>query len=470
MKSKILVIDDDVLVTTSLKRALEKEDFLIEICSDGKAVIDSVTTYQPDMILLDIFLGEVNGIDILKQLQKDYNHIPIVMITGYADVQTAVTAIKLGAIDFILKPINLDQLELIITKTLKQISLQKEVNRLRVMYQEGEITREIFGQSKAITSTLDAVEKISRSESTTILIEGESGSGKEMIAKFIHFNSPRRNGPFITINCGAIPKELAESEFFGSEKGAYTGAGEKTRMGKFELADGGTIMLDEIAELSLDLQVKLLRVLQEKKFFRLGGTKEINVNVRVIAATNRDLKKCVEEKTFREDLYYRLNVATVYVPPLRYREGDIPFLAYTFLQEFSKTFAKGVKAISPEAMNLMENYNWPGNVRELRNSIERGVLLLNSDTFREDHLKFIESDKNIKETGRDLDRYDLKIPKQGISIDVVLRDLIVKTLEITGGNQVRAAKILGLSRSKLRYRMEQLNLEVKRQIIDENFK
>jgi len=308
---------------------------------------------------------------------------------------------------------------------------------------------------------------MSQSDSTTILIEGESGSGKEMIAKFIHYNSSRKNGPFITINCGAIPRELAESEFFGSEKGAYTGAGEKTRMGKFELADGGTIMLDEIAELSLDLQVKLLRVLQERKYFRLGGTKEINVNVRIIAATNKDLRKCVDDKTFREDLYYRLNVATIYVPPLRYREGDVNFLAYAFLDEFNKAFGKDVKRIDPELLEIMQKYHWPGNVRELRNSIERAVLLMTGDTIRPDHMKFLESDK-IASNQKDGEKYMLNIPRSGISIDVVLRDLIMKTLEITGGNQVRAAKILGLSRSKLRYRMEQLNLEVKRQIIDEN--
>lgn len=467
MESKILVIDDDSLVTTSLKRALSKDTYNVEICENGNEVLENVNKHQPDMILLDIFLGDVNGIDVLKQLQKDHFHIPVVMITGYADVQTAVTAIKLGAIDFILKPINLDQLELIIAKTLRQVQLQKEVNRLRLLHEEGEIIREMFGKSKTIVSTLDAVQKMSQSESTTILIEGESGSGKEMIAKFIHYNSPRSNGPFITINCGAIPRELAESEFFGSEKGAYTGAGEKTRMGKFELADGGTIMLDEIAELNPDLQVKLLRVLQERKFFRLGGTKEINVNVRIIAATNKDLRKCVDEKTFREDLFYRLNVATVYVPPLRYRESDVNFLAHTFLDEFNKSFGKEVKRIDPELLNMMQKYHWPGNVRELRNSIERAVLLMSGDTIRPDHMKFLESDK-IAGFKKEEDKYLLNIPKNGISIEVVLRDLIVKTLEITGGNQVRAAKILGLSRSKLRYRMEQLNLEVKRQIIDDN--
>jgi two-component system NtrC family response regulator len=384
------------------------------------------------------------------------------MITGFADVQTAVNAIKMGAIDFILKPINIDQLELIINKTLKQVALQKEVQRLKLITKEGEITREMFGNSRAIRSTLDAVEKIAMSEGTTILIEGESGVGKEMIARYIHSISSRREGPFIAINCGAIPKELAESELFGSEKGAYTGAGEKTRIGKFEVADGGTILLDEIGELSLELQVKLLRVLQEKKFFRLGGTKEISVNVRIIAATNKDLRQAVSEKTFREDLYYRLNVATIYVPPLRDRKEDIPVLAMRFIDEFNKAFNKQIKRISPDAIDMMMNYSWPGNVRELRNTIERAVLLITGDELKPEHLNFIEKDKTIKSFTDD--EYVLKIPKQGIKMEQVVRDLIIKTLEITDGNQIQAAKILGISRSKLRYRMEQLNIEVKKQI------
>jgi len=384
------------------------------------------------------------------------------MITGFADVQTAVNAIKMGAIDFILKPINIDQLELIINKTLKQVSLQKELQRLKLITKEGEITREMFGNSRAIRSTLDAVEKIAMSEGTTILIEGESGVGKEMIARYIHNISSRRDGPFVAINCGAIPKELAESELFGSEKGAYTGAGEKTRIGKFEVADGGTILLDEIGELSLELQVKLLRVLQDKKFFRLGGTKEIGVNVRIIAATNKDLRQAVSAKTFREDLYYRLNVATIYVPPLRERKEDIPLLATIFIDEFNKAFNKQIKKISPEAIDIMMNYSWPGNVRELRNTIERAVLLINLDELKPEHLNFLEKDKSVK-TLLD-DEYVLKIPKQGIKMDQVVRDLIIKTLEISDGNQIQAAKILGISRSKLRYRMEQLKIEVKKHI------
>ncbi|MCR4417003.1 MAG: sigma-54 dependent transcriptional regulator [Ignavibacteria bacterium] len=462
MKQKILIIDDDELVTSSLKRALAQSGYEIEIASSGKLGIEKVEKENPDMVLLDIFLGDLNGMEVLKKIFLINPDLPVVMITGFADVQTAVNAIKMGAIDFILKPINVDQLELIINKTLKHVALQKEVQRLKLITKEGDITREMFGQSRAIKSTLDAVEKIAISEGTTILIEGESGVGKEMIARYIHNISSRREGPFVAINCGAIPKELAESELFGSEKGAYTGASEKTRIGKFEIADGGTILLDEIGELSLELQVKLLRVLQEKKFFRLGGTKEISVNVRIIAATNKDLRQAVSEKTFREDLYYRLNVATIYVPPLRERKDDIPFLAMNFVDEFNKTFNKQIKKISPEALDMMLNYSWPGNVRELRNTIERAVLLISGDELKPEHLNFIEKDKSTQNI---IDNeYILKIPKQGIKMDQVVRDLIIQTLEITDGNQIQAAKILGISRSKLRYRMEQLKIEVKKQV------
>lgn len=461
MKQRILVIDDDELVTTSLKRALNQSGYQVEVALSGKAGLKEIENSEPDMVLLDIFLGDYNGLEVLKKIQSINPDLPVVMITGFADVQTAVNAIKMGAIDFILKPINLDQLELIINKTLKQVALQKEIQRLRLLSKEGEITREMFGNSRAIRSTLDAVEKIATSEGTTILIEGESGSGKEMIARYIHNISSRRDGPFIAINCGAIPKELAESELFGSEKGAYTGAGDKTRIGKFELADGGTILLDEIGELSLDLQVKLLRVLQEKKFFRLGGTKEISVNVRIIAATNKDLRKAVAEKTFREDLYYRLNVASIYVPPLRERKEDIPLLAMAFVDEFNKSLNRNIKRISPEALELLQTYSWPGNIRELRNTIERAVLLSSGEELKPEHLSFVEK---VTENSTSSDEYILKIPKSGVKMDQVVRDLIIQTLEITDGNQIQAAKVLGISRSKLRYRMEQLKIEVKKQV------
>ena len=462
MNFKILLIDDDNLVCLSLKKILVKFGYDVEICMNGDEVFDKIKEHDPDIILLDIYLTTHNGLDLLKTFSKAYPHIPVIMITGYSDVKMAVTAIKSGAFDFLLKPIDLDQLQLVLSKASDKIALSSEVDKLHILMQGTELTREFFGKSKKIQRILNSVEKLAMSSDTTILIEGESGTGKEGLAKYIHQNSSRKNSPFIEINCAAIPKELAESELFGHEKGAFTGAAQKTKLGKFELAEGGTILLDEIGELSMDLQVKLLRVLQEKKFYRVGGEKEVKVNVRVLAATNKNLEEEVQKGNFREDLYYRLNVAKVVVPPLRERLEDIPILSYSFLREFSKKFDKEVNGISSDALAILEAYRWKGNIRELRNVMERVVLLIEENEVKEHHLSsLVSNDKNDKETD---ENFVLKIPPKGVKIDLVLKILILKTLNITNGNQVKAAKILGLSRSKLRYRMEQLGIEVTKNI------
>jgi len=457
MQFNILIIDDDNLVCMSLKRVLQKMGYEVETCMDGGKVYDKIHEFKPDVILLDIYLTDYNGLDILKTLQKEFFHIPVIMITAYSDVKMAVTAMKTGAFDFLLKPIDLDQLQLVLNKCLDHLKLRGEVDRLHSLIKEDEIPKEFFGKSKIMLRMVNFVEKLAKAGDTTILIEGESGTGKELFAKFIHQHSPRKDQSFITINCAAIPKELAESELFGHEKGAFTGAAQKTKLGKFELANGGTILLDEIGELSLDLQVKLLRVLQERNFYRLGGEKEISVDVRVIAATNRNLEDECAKGNFREDLYYRLNVAKVNVPPLRDRKEDIAQMAYSFVKEFSVKFNKQLKGVHKDALTLLENQYWKGNVRELRNAIERAMLMVEGDELREQNLGFLVNNKNQEV---DEDRFILKIPKKGVKIDDVLKTLILKTLEITKGNQVKAAKILGLTRSKLRYRMEQLKIEV----------
>lgn len=458
---KVMIVDDDNLICISLKKVLVKMGYDVEACMEGEKVLERVTEYQPDVILLDIYLTSHNGLEILKSLQKSFYDIPVIMITGYSDVKIAVTAMKSGAFDFLLKPIDLEQLELVLNKCLSHLKLKTEVERFQNLFKEDEITREYFGKSKSIVKIVNAVEKLAKSGDTTVLIEGESGTGKEVFARFIHQQSPRNTSPFITISCAAIPKELAESELFGHEKGAFTGAQQKTKLGKFELADGGTLLLDEIGELSLDLQVKLLRVLQEKSFYRLGGEKEIAVNVRVLAATNRDLEAEVQKGNFREDLYYRLNVAKIYIPPLRERKEDIPALAYRFLKEFEIKFNKQIKGFDQNAIEFLENQYWKGNIRELKNAIERAVLMIDGDEIKEQNLSFLSSTKNQLP---DDDKFTLKIPSKGIKIDVVLKTLILRTLDITKGNQVKAAKVLGLSRSKLRYRMEQLGIEVTKKI------
>ncbi|MFH0734124.1 MAG: sigma-54 dependent transcriptional regulator [bacterium] len=461
MKPRILIIDDDNLICLSLKKILVKLDYDVEICMDGGKVFNIIEIANPDIILLDIYLTSHNGLDILKDLQKKYFDIPVVMITAYSDVRIAVSAMKAGAYDFLLKPIDLEQLNRVLDKCVSHLKLRREVETLRSIVGEDIISRDIFGKSKPIVKLIKEVEKLSSSGDTTILIEGESGTGKEVLAKYIHQISPRNNKVFISINCGSIPKELAESELFGHEKGAFTGASQKTKLGKFELAEGGTILLDEIGELSFEMQVKLLRVLQERKFYRLGGEREVVVNVRILAATNKNLEDEVKKGNFREDLFYRINVAKLTIPPLRDRKEDIPVLAYSFIDEFSKKFNKQIIEVDEKVLTLLKMQNWKGNIRELRNAFERAVLMLDGNRLKESHFNFL---RNPQEEILQSNSFVLQIPTEGIAIDVVLKSLIQKTLEITKGNQVRAAKVLGLSRSKLRYRMEQLNLEVTKQI------
>ncbi|HZW38657.1 MAG TPA: sigma-54 dependent transcriptional regulator [Ignavibacteriaceae bacterium] len=457
MKYKILLIDDDDLVCISLKKVLLKLGYDVDICMTAGESIEKVYSFEPDLLLLDIYLTTHNGLELLKEFQKKFPELPVIMITGYSDVKMAVSAIKAGALDFLLKPIDLEQLKFTLNKLTDSLELKAEVNKLHALLKEDEISKEYFGASTKIRRLVNSVEKLAKSSDTTILLEGESGTGKEVFARFIHQQSPRRNEVFIPINCSAIPKELAESELFGHEKGAFTGASQKTKSGKFELANGGTLLLDEIGELTLSLQSKLLRVLQEKKFYRLGGEKEISVDVRIIAATNKNLEEEVKKGNFREDLFYRLNVARVVIPPLRERKEDAVMLIYSFIKEFSSKFGKNIKGIDDAALNFLVNYSWKGNIRELKNVMERAILLLEEDELREKHFSFLQPPRNDNSND---DGFLLKIPHKGIKIDVVLKTLILKTLKITNGNQVKAAKILGLSRSKLRYRMEQLGIEV----------
>lgn len=462
MSNRILIIDDDELVCQSLRKILVKFGYETEYITDADKSLIKIEEFDPDVIILDIYLTTANGLEVLKNIHSKFLNIPVVMITAYADVNIAIKALKLGATDFLLKPLDLDQLKIIIERVIESKKLKIEVEKLHELIKEDFITKEMFGKSNKIQKVVNAAEKLAKSYDTTILIEGESGTGKEMFAKFIHQQSPRRNGPFIRINCSTIPRELAESELFGHEKGAFTGALQKTKMGKFELASGGTILLDEIAELSPEMQVKLLRVLQEKKFFRLGGEKEIEVDLRVLAATNKRLEDEVKKGNFREDLFYRLNVGYIYIPPLRERKEDILFLAFSFLKEFDSKFERNIKGFDSAAIELLKEYPWKGNIRELKNVIERITILLEENEVKEKHLQFLKP--AINQYNLSEDKFILKIPSKGIAIDFVIKKLIEDTLKITNGNQLKAAKILGLTRSKLRYRMEQLGIELTKNI------
>lgn len=459
MLHKVLIVDDDQLVSASLKKALIRLNFDVDVCLNGDEVFESIQRYDPDLILLDIYLTTHNGIEILKEIKIKYSEIPVIMITGYADVDIAVNAMKYGAYDFLLKPLDIQQLNTVLKKAADNINLKKEVTVLQNLLKQEELAPEFFGRSNKIQRVVKTAQKLAKSSDTTVLIEGESGTGKEIFARFIHQKSPRKEGNFIQINCGTIPKDLAESELFGYEKGAFTGAAQKTKLGKFELAEKGTILLDEIGELTPDLQVKLLRVLQEKKFYRVGGEKEVEVDVRVLAATNKNLEDEVRAGRFREDLFFRLNVAKIEIPPLRERIEDIPQLAYSILNEFNNKFQKNVSDIDPEAMESLKTYSWKGNIRELRNVIERALLLIDEEkTLRSHFFSFMPGLYSGED--KKYDSFSLKIPHHGIKMDRVIKELILKTLKITNGNQVKAAKILGLSRSKLRYRMEQLKITV----------
>jgi len=458
-KARILVADDEVILGNTLKKILGELGYMVTLCSRGEEFFQYLEEQKPDLILLDIYLGEVNGIQLLNRMRAEAWEMPVIMMTAHSDVSLAVRAMKEGAADFVVKPFDLNHLGVLIEKNLDHARLQTRVKLLQVELEEERSRSGIIGKSPALRRALETAEKLAEGENTTVLLEGESGTGKELMARFIHQQSSRRDKAFITLNCGAIPKELAESEFFGYEKGAFTGATEKMKQGKFELADGGTILLDEIRELSLDMQVKLLRVLEEKRFYRLGGTKEISVDVRVIAASNKELAREVEEGRFREDLFYRLNVASVRIPPLRSRREDVGELSGTFLAEFCRRFNRPTPQISPEALRYLEALPWKGNVRELRNAMERVVLLNNVSVLTAEHFGFLRaSGSGTAATAGNGKSFVLEIPAQGIRMSEVVKDLILKTLDIVGGNQVQAAKVLGLTRSKLRYRMEQLGI------------
>jgi DNA-binding NtrC family response regulator len=461
-KGRVLIADDEVALATSLQRILGNSGYQVFVCTRGQDFKSTLSVSNPDLVLLDIFLGDMNGVQLLKQMKIDGWDIPVLMMTGNADVSLAVQAMKEGAADFVVKPFDLNHLVVLIDKNLEHARLAAKVQLLQEELEEQRSRSGILGGSMVIRRILETAEKLAVGENTTVLLEGESGTGKELFARFIYQKSSRADKQFVIVNCGAIPKDLAESEFFGYEKGAFTGATEKMKQGKFELADSGTILLDEIGELSLDMQVKLLRVLEDKTFYRLGGTREIEVDVRVIAATNRDLHKEVEAGRFREDLYYRLNVASIKIPPLRQRKEDIAALTFAFLQEFAKKFNKPGSRLSPEALRFLEQLVWKGNVRELRNAIERVVLLNSSPTLTTEHFSFLDS-KAESVVGIDAPltgkKFVLQISPKGIELKEVLKDLILQTLSITGGNQVQAAKILGVTRSKLRYRMEQLGIQ-----------
>ena len=451
MRFKILVIDDEAILRDSLEVALRTSGYEVMTERTGEEGLERFRKENPDLVLLDHWLPGINGDEVLRRIKEENPEIPIIIMTAQGSIELAVNSMKMGAFDFLVKPFELDQVEDLIKKGLDRIRLKKEVEWLRAQYQEKFPSGGIIGVSQKMKDLLGLAEKLAQSSDTTVLIEGETGTGKELLAEYVHFLSPRSSFPFIPINCGAIPKDLFESEVFGYDKGAFTGALEKGKMGKVEAAEKGTLFLDEVGELPPSAQVKVLRVLDEKEYFKVGGVEKKKADVRIIAATNRDLESEVQKGSFRDDLYFRLNVVKLHIPPLRERKEDILPLFRFFLDRFNKQFKKSFVQISQEAEERIVSYPWLGNIRELRNTAERIVLLEKGDTILGKHLSFLSEESEPPEGGI---QFRPHLPSQGIILDEVEKHYILEALRMKKGNKLQAAKMLGISRSAFLYRMQ----------------
>jgi two-component system, NtrC family, response regulator AtoC len=456
MNFKILVIDDEPILRDSLQVALSTSGYQVQTARTGEEGLELFRKENPDLILLDHWLPGMNGDEVLRRIKEENGEVPIIIMTAQGSIEVAVSSMKLGAFDFVVKPFELDQIETLVRRGLDRIRLKKEVEWLRAQYEENFRSGGIIGVSQKLKDLLWMAERLAQSSETTVLIEGETGTGKELLAEYIHFLSPRSSFPFIPVNCGAIPKDLFESEFFGYEKGAFTGALEKGKAGKVEVAEKGTLFLDEVGELSPSAQVKILRVLEEKEYFKVGGVERKKADVRIIAATNKDLKAEVGKENFRDDLYFRLNVVKLQVPPLRERKEDILPLFRFFIDRFNQQFKKEFVRISEEAEEMVLSFPWPGNIRELRNAVERIVLLEKGDTILAKHLSFL-MEKEVRASGETHLRPF--IPPQGIVLEDVEKEYLLEALRMKKGKKIQAAKILGISRSALLYRMKKYGIE-----------
>jgi len=451
-KKKILIVDDDASHRLMLKATLSAEGYEIYEAADGEEAIKMVEEQFYDLIMLDLKMKKVDGIEALQRIKEISPAIPVLIMTAYASVKTAVQGLKLGAFDYMVKPLDMEEVKLNIEKALNYFQMKVENKVLKERLDLEFDFSSIIGKSKKMREVFEILTMAAPSDAT-ILILGESGTGKELIANAIHQNSLRKDKPFIKVNCAALPEGLLESELFGHEKGAFTGAVSR-RLGRFEQAHGGTLFLDEIGDMSLPTQAKILRVLQEGEFERMGGEKTIKVDVRIIAATNKDLEKEVEAGRFREDLYFRLSVVPVHLPPLRERKEDIPFLAEHFLKKYAEKNHRLLKGITPAAMDLLMRYHWPGNVRELENVIERAVIMSREEWITPEALP-----ANLKKYQSAEEDESITEKLVGRSIKEVEKELILKTLEETGHNITRAAEILGITRRGLQYKLKEFGIK-----------
>ncbi|AVX19519.1 two-component system, NtrC family, response regulator AtoC [Carboxydocella sporoproducens DSM 16521] len=445
----ILIVDDEDSVLDFLEEVLEEEGYKVFKAVNGQLALELINKHQISVVLMDIKMPGLSGFDILKKIQNENKNINVILMTAYSTTELAIQAMKLGAFDYIVKPFNIEELLLIIKKALEMQQLASEIKELRLQLEQVYQPETIIGNSSSMQEVYKIIGKVANTNAT-VLITGESGTGKELVAKAIHFNSNRHNGPFIKVNCAALPENLLESELFGHERGAFTGAVSK-KYGLFELANNGSIFLDEIGEISLPIQAKLLRVLQEKEIQRVGGTESIKIDVRIIAATNKNLERMIKEGSFREDLYFRLNVIPIFLPPLRERKEDIPQLVQYFLNKYSIEFNKKIKGISNDALRILQNYDWPGNIRELENICERAVIMTQSNIILPEHLPINLTDFEIENDFKHL-------PLKEIIADIE-KKIILKVLEETNWNRTLAAKKLGLNRRSLYAKMKEHKLQ-----------
>jgi len=452
----ILIVDDDSRIRDFLFDVLTEEGYEVTTADNGEKAINYLKSYSYHVVLTDLKMPGVDGLQVIKECQKANSQIVGIVITGHGSVKSAVEAMKAGAYDYVVKPFQLDEIKIGVQRAIEHQRLTVENLSLRKQLKKKYKFENIIGDSDEIQKVFELIEKVADTDST-ILIRGESGTGKELIAKAIHYNGYRRDRPLIPVNCGAIPEDLLESELFGHVRGAFTGA-TSTRIGRFELAHNGTIFLDEIGDMSPSLQVKVLRVLQEQEFERVGGTNTIKVNVRIIAATNQDLERAVKERTFREDLYYRLNVIPVYVPPLRSRKSDIPLLLKHFIDHFNQEKNKKFEYLSAEVTDVLLQYDWPGNVRELENTTERLVILKGKGAIQPDDLP----DKILKKS-RDNFIPQLHIPEAGICFKTAVsqfeKELILQALDKSDWVKNKAARILNLKRTTLVEKMKKTKIQ-----------
>ena len=450
----ILVVDDEAIIRTNLERILIEEDYQVTSVSTGTDALASLGRSDVDLVLLDLNLPDIHGIEVLKKAKELDPDLLVIVVTGYASVESAVEALKLGAYDYIKKPFKADVIKLITRLAIEAQQLKKEVRLLRRRLKVPSAI-DVIAESSQMKLVMRQVTEVARHDSATVLITGESGTGKEVVAQSVHYLSPRKEGPFLEVNCATLPENLLESELFGHEKGAFTDAIQRKK-GLFEAAQGGTVFLDEIGEMPMALQAKLLGVLERRKFRRLGGNRDISADVRIIAATNIDPLAAIRERRFREDLYYRLAVFPIVVPPLRERPADIIALAKLFLVQFTRQFHKNFEEIDDEAADFLMRYGWPGNVRELRNMLER-ICIMHSGTI----LQAVHLPREILTF--DEPPTDIDIPEGVLDIeaviDAVTRQLIQRAMVQTGGNTAQAARLLGIPRGTLRYKLKKYHIE-----------